>query len=307
VSNNKTALRLATGEKAPSPERAALAKAIEKFNADNSAVETLQAAVSYARDGIRAARSIADKAEAALEAVKSERAAHLVSQAKKGETPSVQNTSRERADFQVALDEVEVAFSAEANLSAELTTARGKLNFSESQLKARVLDVIKSDPETRDFLIFVRKSGAQIFAGEGLPHATADVPPRRQIRACREHEHRYGRRLASFFSVAAGVAKQCRRDFIVSRVVETDTVASGPFLRPPGFLTFLRRASPCPVALNSPGRPPYASGGSRSRRGWLPATPILLLRDTPRHAFGLPAKQSIYRGPISIISSRKRL
>jgi hypothetical protein len=152
VSNSKTALRLATGEKDRSPERAALAHAIEVFNANKATVDTLQSAVSFARDGIRAARSVADKAEAALEAVKQARAEHLVFQAKKGEPPSVQNTSRERAEFQVALDEVEVAFSAEANLSAELATAQGKLTFSESQLKARVLDVIKSDPETRDFL-----------------------------------------------------------------------------------------------------------------------------------------------------------
>lgn len=147
---SSAALELAEEER--SPEREALAEAIESYNVDKAAIAAVESAIDFAKGEIRSARAAVEEAEAALEACKSERAQNLVSRAK-GESRTVAKTSREaRAELQVAQDELEAAIEAEAALHVQLKQARRNLSFSEPGLRNRVHEVIKTDPATHAYL-----------------------------------------------------------------------------------------------------------------------------------------------------------
>jgi chromosome segregation ATPase len=149
---NTPALKLAESDPERSEARANLASAIESRAVDQAAVEHIEGAIQLARESLRSAQAAVREREDGVESAKSDRAALFLSRAK-GESPSVEKTSREaRAELEAAIEEVEAFESALGTLEQNLRQAQSNLSFSAPKVQRCAEAVIRADERTIAFL-----------------------------------------------------------------------------------------------------------------------------------------------------------
>jgi chromosome segregation ATPase len=150
--STKPALRLASSDNARTPERAALAAAIEALNSDKAAVEETEAGIRYAREEIRRARAAVEQAMEALESARAQKAEFMVSRAL-GNAGNLKKTIREaKIELEVAREDEAAISDAAATLNAQLKQCQGNFSHSEAKVKTCAQEVIKTDESTNAFL-----------------------------------------------------------------------------------------------------------------------------------------------------------
>jgi hypothetical protein len=146
-------LKLAESKPERTPERAALAEAIEKSQALLEQVNLTQVAIRYAQDEVRRGKANVAKFEKQLADAKSDQAQILIARAM-GETRSVQTTARDaRRSLENAADDLSATEEAEAELIEKLKSLQADLSsFAGPKVRECALKVIQTDPQTIAFI-----------------------------------------------------------------------------------------------------------------------------------------------------------
>jgi chromosome segregation ATPase len=153
--NTKPALRLAESKPDRSPERAALAQAIEDAQTLLAEINATDGAVRYAKLEVSRAKSNVAKFEQQLADAKTDQAQILVARALGDQNRTVQKTAQEaRRDLENSKDDLEAMEEAQASLEEKLKDLQGQYQSAEAKVKARVHEVIATDEAT---IAFVRR------------------------------------------------------------------------------------------------------------------------------------------------------
>lgn len=135
-----------------SPERQALAAAIERHNAAKQRLEAIERARREITQKIVEARRVLDQATSAIETAQSNCAQHLTNAALGYVEPAPQSMKQARAALQDAQDELDALHAARSKLESDIPAAQTAKWTSELGLETRIRDVVKSDPAIESFV-----------------------------------------------------------------------------------------------------------------------------------------------------------
>jgi hypothetical protein len=135
----------------PSPERQALAAAIQERDEAQRALDAVESAAgsweSPAQQAVRRAREALDVAPEAIEKAKEDAATFLVDQASGGTMPAPITIAAAHAAAQLARDELAAAESAFETLQARIRPAQLVLDGKELKVQAAAAAVLRASPE----------------------------------------------------------------------------------------------------------------------------------------------------------------
>jgi predicted nucleic acid-binding Zn-ribbon protein len=146
-------LKIAETKPVRSPERQALAAAIEKAQALLGEINATSAAIQYAKDEVRSAKSQVAKYETELASAKSDQAKILVARALGDDKRTVQKPAEARRALEQARDDLESVEEAQVELTEKLKRMQHDFTvYAERKVQECAQAVIKSDPATQAHL-----------------------------------------------------------------------------------------------------------------------------------------------------------
>jgi DNA repair exonuclease SbcCD ATPase subunit len=135
-----------------SPERDALAAAIERHSAAARLISAIEAAQPAAKEAVYAAQDAAEAASATIAEAQANAALHLASVALGTAGAAPLSVKDARAAAQDAQDAYDAARAARAALEEQHRAATGELQTARYQIESRIRDVIKSEANIEKLL-----------------------------------------------------------------------------------------------------------------------------------------------------------
>jgi chromosome segregation ATPase len=148
---SKPAMRLVDATSPPrTPEREALAEAIERHSAARERLAAIKTAQERAFDSVINLKDAVDKAIAALDEAKADESRQLVEAFIGGETAVVASPVKAAvANVEQANDLLDTARRTRAALEAEIKAVESELMFADMALDKCVGDVVRAEPAVR--------------------------------------------------------------------------------------------------------------------------------------------------------------